>query len=69
MQNNPDLLYKAVVERHHEFDQDATRERLSASPWPKPWRDPAVWAAIIGPIIGIGFLVYFARQIVDALGS
>jgi hypothetical protein len=31
---------------------------------PPPWRDLAAWSAVIGPIVGFGFVAYFVHAIV-----
>jgi hypothetical protein len=38
------------------------RERTFVAP--RPWRDPAIWSAVVGPIVGFGFVAYFAHAIV-----
>jgi len=30
------------------------------------WRDGAFWASVVGPLVGVGFLAYFAQRIAVA---
>ena len=71
MQPNANTLYDLALEHHRELLRQAAEERLAqqAARPPRRWLDPAVWTAIAGPIIGIAFLSYFAREIAVALGA
>jgi hypothetical protein len=71
MQPNANTLYDAALEHQRDLLRQAEEERLArlAAPPSRPWLDPAVWTAIIGPIVGLAFLAYFARAIAVALGA
>ena len=57
MQHNPDLLYQSALERQSQIIQNADGEHLANYVWPPAWRDPAMWAAFAGPIMGVGLLL------------
>lgn len=71
MLNHPDLQYPLARARLDDALADAAHARLveearRASPDfipPSRWRDTAFWASLIGPVIGVGFLTYFAQEI------
>ncbi|MBV9355079.1 MAG: hypothetical protein JO023_06075 [Chloroflexi bacterium] len=69
MQTHPDLPYdlddesQARTLRHVELEHGTTFVA------PRPWRDPAVWCAIVGPIIGLGYLAYFVRVILTTVAG
>jgi hypothetical protein len=46
----------------------ATQVRRTAPDFipPSRWRDAAFWSAIIGPLVAVGFLGYFAQEIIRA---
>jgi hypothetical protein len=69
MQPNPDVLHQVALQHQRQLVQDAERAHLAHLAWPPAWRDPAIWSAILGPIIGTAFLVYFARVILAAVSN
>lgn len=74
MLSHPDLQYPLARARLNDRLAEAANERLidearRAAPDfipPSRWRDGAFWASIAGPLVGIGFLAYFAQQIAHA---
>jgi hypothetical protein len=69
MQTYPDQLYEDVLHRQREIAAEAARHRHSHLFPSRPWLDLAMWSAIIGPIVGMGFLVYFGRVVWSAVGG
>jgi hypothetical protein len=54
MQSHPDVLYQVALDRQRQVTREAERDRLARPAWPPAWRDPAIWSAILAPIIAIG---------------
>lgn len=70
MQPHPNALYDAALDHQREAQRQAELGRLAHLAAPsRPWLDPAVWGAVLGPIVGLSFLGYFAREIARAVGS
>jgi hypothetical protein len=69
MQSHPDVLYHVARQSHRRAIRHAERERGATKLAPRPWLHLAVWSAIFGPIIGLGFLAYFARVILATVGG
>ena len=75
MLSNPEIQYDLARARLDELLAEAARERTAeaarrAAPGFAPanrWRDGALWASIIGPIVAVGFLAYFATLIGHSL--
>ena len=74
MLSHPDMQYPLAQARLDERRAEAASIRLAdearAAPGFVPtshWRDTAFWASIIGPVVGLGFLAYFAEQIARAV--
>ncbi len=74
MLSHPDLQYPLARARLDDRLAEAANERLASEarraarnfmPTSR-WRDGAFWASIVGPLVGVGFLAYFAQQIVHA---
>jgi hypothetical protein len=68
MQPSGMMLYDAAVAQQRELEAQRERARMVREAWPPKHRDPAIWSAVVGPIVGVGFLVYFAREILVAIG-
>jgi hypothetical protein len=68
MQYDAQTLYQVARERQNDLAREVQRDRGTHLVWPRPWRDPAVWSLVLGPIVGTSFLLYFAREIVSAAG-
>jgi hypothetical protein len=76
MTYSPDTAYVIARMRADEALAEAARERranelLRSSPDFIPtsrWRDAAYWSVIVGPIVGVGFLTYFAQAIAQVAG-
>ena len=75
MADSPYAAYEGLARaRSQALLAEAARERLAREaraaadfvPTSR-WRDPAVWSAIAGPIVGIAFLTYFVQAIGHAL--
>jgi hypothetical protein len=69
MQPHPDVLYQVALESRRRAVRQAAQQRHTKLVAPRPWLDPAMWSAILGPIIGLSFLAYFARVILAAVGD
>lgn len=69
MQKHPDQLYQRELQRQAEIVRRAERERHAYLFPSRPWLDVAMWSAIVGPGIALGFLIYFARLIASTLGG
>ena len=73
MYNHPDIHYalarldieEALARANRERRADQARHAPNFVPANR-WRDPATWTAIIGPLVGIGFLSYFAQEVARA---
>jgi hypothetical protein len=73
--SNPEITYQVARARLDELLAEAAHERTAeaarrAAPGFVPasrLRDTAFWATIIGPIVGLGFVVYFIRAITNSL--
>ena len=74
MQDHPDFQYQFAQQRHAErlaeaasvrFADEAQRAAPNFVPTSR-WRDPAFYSAILGPIVALGFLGYFAQEILRA---
>jgi hypothetical protein len=71
MLSHPEMQYPLAQARLAERRAEASNFRLAdearrAAPGflpPSRWRDTAFWASLIGPVIGLGFLGYFANEI------
>ena len=71
MRDHPDFHYDLAKQRHAEALAQAANERRAdelrrAAPDFIPasrWRHAAFWSLLVGPILGIGFLTYFAQLI------
>jgi hypothetical protein len=74
MQNYPNLHYDLARAHLDERIAEAANDRLvnealRGSPGfipPSRWRDGAFWASVVGPLVGVGFLAYFAQHIAHA---
>lgn len=64
---NPNELYQEARRRQSELEMRVLRERYPQLLPSRPWLDPAIWSVILGPIIGVSFLVYFAHVILSAV--
>ena len=69
MQTHPDLLCDAARESQARALRQVELDRRTTFVAPRPWRDPAVWCAIVGPIIGLGYLAYFVRVILTTVAG
>jgi len=68
MQHSPPALYEAARAHQEALLRQAERDHLARLARPQqPWRDPAIWSAVLGPIIGFGFLAYFGHTILNAI--
>ena len=73
---HPDLQYPLAKARLDDFLSEAEHVRLvnearRANPGSIPssrWRDTAFWVAIVGPLVGLGFLTYFIQEIARGVG-
>jgi hypothetical protein len=71
----PDISMELARLRIDERLKQAERERqanavLRAAPNFVPtsrWRDPAFYTVIVAPIVALGFLGYFAQQIISGI--
>ena len=74
MQNHPDIHMTLAQAHLDERIAEAANERLVREARragrnfiPKShWRDGAFWASLIGPLVGVGFLAYFALHMAQA---
>jgi hypothetical protein len=76
MLGHPDLNYPLAKARLEDLSREAEQVRLAnearRAPGfvpPSRWRDTAFWVSIVGPIVGLGFLTYFAQEIVRGITS
>jgi hypothetical protein len=74
MLSHPDMHYPLAKARLEDRLAEAANARLikemQAAPGfipPSRWRDTAFWASVIGPVVGLGFLAYFADTIARAV--
>ena len=76
MLSNPDLHYQLARARLDERVAEAARARQAdfarrTAPGFVPasrLRDTAFWASVVGPLVGIGFVAYFAQVIGQSIG-
>jgi hypothetical protein len=69
--NHPDIHMTLAHARLDELIAEAANEQLVSEARhaaqnfiPKShWRDGALWASLIGPLVGVGFLAYFALRV------
>ena len=74
MQSHPDLQFNLARARLDDRIAEAAHDRIAdearrAAPDFIPssrWWDGALWASIVGPLLGLGFLAYFAQEIAHA---
>jgi hypothetical protein len=74
MQIHPDFHYDLAKQRHAEALAQAANERRAAEGSraapdfiaASRRRDAAFWSLLVGPILGIGFLTYFAQVIASS---
>jgi hypothetical protein len=74
--SNPDLHYEVARARLNERVAQAERERqadLARRAAPdfvagSRLRDTAFWASIVGPLVGVGLVAYFAQVIGSSIG-
>ncbi|MBV9175074.1 MAG: hypothetical protein JOZ81_33885 [Chloroflexi bacterium] len=61
---HPDDQTALAEYRLAELRNEAAKARLIPA---SRWSDPALWAAVMGPIVGTSFLAYFAVEILRAV--
>jgi hypothetical protein len=74
MQNHPEINLKLAnlridaALREVANDRRANEARRAAPDFipSSRYRDPAFWSALVGPVVGLGFLAYFAQEIIRA---
>jgi hypothetical protein len=65
--SNPEISYQVARARLDERIAEAARERQANEARraaPSRPHDTAVWAAIVGPLVGVGFIAYFIQTLI-----
>ena len=69
MEAQLDIIQSRVNGHRDDLLREADNERLARQAGAiRGWYDPALWAALVGPVVGLGFLTYFAQEIMRAVG-
>jgi hypothetical protein len=65
--SNPEIGYQVARARLDERLAEAARMRLADEARraaPSRTRDTAFWAAVVGPLVGVGFIAYFIQTLI-----